>query len=63
MVEIFLLLLIAVLNFMLKNYLKNDSKDKEESKDRILSDMYKEDYQYSKAYDLLIGISIHQGSK
>lgn len=47
----------------LKNYLKNDSKDKEASKDLQLSDMYKEDYQYSKAYDLLIGISIHQGSK
>lgn len=47
----------------LKNYLKNESKEQESSKDRSLSDMYKEDYQYSKAYDLLIGISIHQGSK
>ena len=51
----------------LKNYLKNDAKadakQKEGVKERQLSYMYKEDYQYSKAYDLLIGISIHQGNK
>jgi carboxyl-terminal processing protease len=53
----------------LKNALKNDSAKKDEDKEKSaskthqLSDMYKEDYQYSKAYDLLIGISINNGNK
>lgn len=57
----------------LKNHLKND-KEKEKkpsSSDSIkdksdvipMSDMYKEDYQYSKAYDLIIGLTIMQEEK
>lgn len=57
----------------LKNHLKSD-KEKEKKEEltvlvkskhdpMVASDMYKEDYQYSKAYDLIIGISIMQEEK
>lgn len=49
----------------LKNYLKNDKSDKDKSDKpvQVLSDMYKEDYQYSKAYDLIIGLSVNSNYK
>lgn len=58
----------------LKNHLKSDrEKSKKEGVTSIVakskpdsmvaSDMYKDDYQYSKAYDLIIGISIMQEEK
>jgi carboxyl-terminal processing protease len=44
---------------------KSDSKTKKESKNAVkgMSDMYKNDYQYSRAYDLLYGLNIGMGDK
>lgn len=56
-----------VINSYLKDSSKSkkdddkDSKDKEEKKK--MSDMYKKDYQYSRAYDLILGLSLNEAIK
>ena len=43
----------------LKNHLKNDKTlTKKKREEKIMSELYKKDYQYARAYDLLLGINI-----
>lgn len=57
-------------NKVINSYLKGSSKKSKDSKDKKdkkekpkMSDMYKKDYQYSRAYDLIMGLSLNKLSK